>query len=377
MENENSFLKSDNFQKVKIGQISDLEKERSAKKLNRDINELKIHKMPNIFKSGQFNSSVHPNDIGAGNEDKVKKIKKEFSDKHKKIGVLIIVFGVVVLIVLGFFVYKYIFNNPVSLINKEMDINSEQEEESLNNQIEKDTKKEEKGEEVGGEVEENEIIDDSLIEEEISEPDQDGEEDNKETDSPVVEEENIISVLDSDNDGLSDLEEIILGTDPLNKDSDGDSYSDLEEVLNLYNPMGSGLLDLSKTSLKVYKNDLYKYSLIYPGPWEINEFDDKSSVMFMNQSNEGFFQIAIESNIENISVKDWYIKQFNIEELPENQYFEDEKREFVFSEDGMYVYLTDSKKQRIFTISYSSLGVQPAYPNLFSIFINSFEFLED
>lgn len=42
--------------------------------------------------------------------------------------------------------------------------------------------------------------------------------------------------IDSDNDGLTDEEEIFLGTDPNNPDSDGDGYSDGEEVKNGYDP---------------------------------------------------------------------------------------------------------------------------------------------
>lgn len=42
--------------------------------------------------------------------------------------------------------------------------------------------------------------------------------------------------LDSDQDGLSDEEEKIYGTDPQNRDTDGDSYSDGIEVKSGYNP---------------------------------------------------------------------------------------------------------------------------------------------
>lgn len=46
--------------------------------------------------------------------------------------------------------------------------------------------------------------------------------------------------LDTDNDGLTDLEETIFGTDLKNPDTDGDGYSDSEEVKNGYNPNGPG-----------------------------------------------------------------------------------------------------------------------------------------
>lgn len=48
--------------------------------------------------------------------------------------------------------------------------------------------------------------------------------------------------LDSDNDGLIDLEELSFGTDLNNPDTDGDRYSDGEEVKNGYNPNGPGKL---------------------------------------------------------------------------------------------------------------------------------------
>ncbi len=52
-----------------------------------------------------------------------------------------------------------------------------------------------------------------------------------------------LRLVDSDSDGLSDWEEVsIFGTDPLNPDTDGDSYLDGEEVQNGYNPLGSGKL---------------------------------------------------------------------------------------------------------------------------------------
>ena len=50
------------------------------------------------------------------------------------------------------------------------------------------------------------------------------------------------SQLDTDNDGLSDIDEVIYGTDMNNPDSDGDGYLDGDEVENGYNPMGDGKL---------------------------------------------------------------------------------------------------------------------------------------
>lgn len=47
--------------------------------------------------------------------------------------------------------------------------------------------------------------------------------------------------LDSDNDGLVDMDEQLWGTDKYNSDSDGDGFKDGDEVKNGYNPAGPGL----------------------------------------------------------------------------------------------------------------------------------------
>jgi len=50
---------------------------------------------------------------------------------------------------------------------------------------------------------------------------------------------------DTDNDGLSDGDEVLIWkTNPLNPDTDGDGYLDGEEVRNGYNPLGPGKLNI-------------------------------------------------------------------------------------------------------------------------------------
>ncbi len=51
---------------------------------------------------------------------------------------------------------------------------------------------------------------------------------------------NLAGVADNDSDGLSDLIEASLGTDPNKADTDGDGYSDKQEMLTGYDPLASG-----------------------------------------------------------------------------------------------------------------------------------------
>ncbi|MEQ9810585.1 calcium-binding protein [Streptococcus jiangjianxini] len=46
-----------------------------------------------------------------------------------------------------------------------------------------------------------------------------------------------IYTLDSDNDGLTDAQELALGTDPFSSDTDSDGLTDLEEVQQGLNPI--------------------------------------------------------------------------------------------------------------------------------------------
>ena len=67
--------------------------------------------------------------------------------------------------------------------------------------------------------------------------------DKKDDNTPVLENEKVEEVkidkeLDSDQDGLPDYIEKILGTDINNSDTDGDGYSDFEEIKNGYDPLG-------------------------------------------------------------------------------------------------------------------------------------------
>jgi len=55
---------------------------------------------------------------------------------------------------------------------------------------------------------------------------------------------NLANGTDGDEDGLSDMVEAALGTDPAKSDTDDDGYGDKDEVLADYNPAGEGKMSL-------------------------------------------------------------------------------------------------------------------------------------
>jgi hypothetical protein len=62
---------------------------------------------------------------------------------------------------------------------------------------------------------------------------------------------------DTDGDGLADDQELGWGTDPNNSDTDGDGYTDFEETSNGYNPLGEGRIDVPPIEEElIVNNDL-------------------------------------------------------------------------------------------------------------------------
>jgi len=89
-----------------------------------------------------------------------------------------------------------------------------------------------------------------------------------------------LSTLDSDNDGLLDVEEVVYGTDPLNEDSDGDGLLDSFEVSFGLDPLlageqyddpdGDGLTNIEEqqlgTSPRQYNTENFNVPI---GPWSM------------------------------------------------------------------------------------------------------------
>lgn len=73
--------------------------------------------------------------------------------------------------------------------------------------------------------------------------------------------------IDTDTDGLTDIEEPYYGSDPANPDTDGDTFPDGSEVRNLFDPSKKGvkLADSSFISQLLWSN----WSFLAPKPWSV------------------------------------------------------------------------------------------------------------
>ena len=119
-------------------------------------------------------------------------------------------------------------------------------------------------------------------------------EEEKEVEEPEVEVDpfavDVQPGIDSDSDGLSDTEEkLVYKTDPRLPDSDSDGFLDGNEVYHRYNPNGtsSGTLEGSGLAL-VYSGDAegVAYTILYPSVWDLEETDE--GLVIDAETGEGF-----------------------------------------------------------------------------------------
>jgi len=160
---------------------------------------------------------------------------------------------------------------------------------------------------------------------------------------------NFISALDQDQDGLSDREETILGTDPNKKDSDDDGYDDLSELKKFYNPAGTGKLD-DNQNIKIYENKFNNYRLYYPAEWKSNEVS--SDTEMLQAVDNSYIQIIAQSIKDYSSIEDWYLAQIK-ETYSPDQTFSIENWRGIKSKNGLVSYLITPRKDFVYIISYS------------------------
>jgi hypothetical protein len=114
--------------------------------------------------------------------------------------------------------------------------------------------------------------------------------------------------LDTDSDGLTDLEEPMYGSPINNPDADGDSFLDGNEVFHLYSPSGKAPGKLLESKLvRVFESPI-GWKVYVPTPWQtsLNEDGTKGSIL----SGHGeTFTLTLLDNPEHQAILDWYLAQ--------------------------------------------------------------------
>lgn len=184
----------------------------------------------------------------------------------------------------------------------------------------------------------------------------------------------LIIGLDSDNDGLTDIEENLYQTDSTLVDSDADGYSDASELVNLYDPSQADSMLIDSNLVTKYINTAFNYSMLYPTEWTVRALtEDKKEIIFNSTTTE-FVQVIILANALALSAKNWYL-QYNANANP------DDLREIILSNtvgiqttDKRYTYLGIGSN--IYAIIYNiGTSNQLNYSATYDMMLNSWELI--
>jgi hypothetical protein len=176
--------------------------------------------------------------------------------------------------------------------------------------------------------------------------------------------------IDDDQDGLTNLEEALLGTNAKASDSDGDGFKDAEELNNSYNPAGAGKIS-ANTGLGTYQNSTFNFSLLYPVKWDRTIAATDDSVIF-TAANHQFVQILVQPNSDQEDIVSWYRKTFNVQTIPNSQLVINASWDGVKTPDGLTVYLTNKDKTYIFVLTYNLGTINVLeYKNIFDMMVRS------
>ena len=95
-------------------------------------------------------------------------------------------------------------------------------------------------------------------------------------------------IVDTDNDGLSDANELLLGTDPTNPDSDGDGYIDGDEIRTGYDPLKFSPGD--KSDKMIFQNPKEKGDI--KDDFEVTEVQFKKTKGDVNRTEQKIISLS-------------------------------------------------------------------------------------
>lgn len=188
----------------------------------------------------------------------------------------------------------------------------------------------------------------------------------------------LVMKTDTDRDGLTDDEEILMGLNPLLIDTDKDGYLDGDEVKNFYSPLAVGKVTIDQMRFAgQYTNDKYGYKIIYPAAWVLAPLDvaDPSEVMITSSKNE-FVNILVEKKSAGQSIEEWYRAMAPTAAVtPLRKYTTFNKLEAFESPDGFTTYIAYGND--VIVINYNiGLKTEVSYPEIYQLIVNSLQFVE-
>ena len=175
---------------------------------------------------------------------------------------------------------------------------------------------------------------------------------------------------DTDNDGLTDVEETLLGTDQNNADTDGDGYPDGKEVRSLYNPNGVNKL-IDNDRIAFFDDVDLGISLLYPATW-VKEISTDQKLITFRDNNNHMFQIYILETDD--SLDNYYLKNFNVDKIAETARYTANGWSGIKTDNGLIIYIKAPDKNKIYVLEYNvAVDDVVEYKTIYQAMVNSFK----
>lgn len=113
--------------------------------------------------------------------------------------------------------------------------------------------------------------------------------------------------LDTDSDGITDLEETLYGADVRNPDTDTDGFLDGNEVFHLYNPAGRAPAKLLDLALIKTVEAPIGWVMAIPSGWTVSLDPANGSKATFDSKHGETFVVTVEDNTAKVPVLDWYL----------------------------------------------------------------------
>jgi Fibronectin type III domain len=179
--------------------------------------------------------------------------------------------------------------------------------------------------------------------------------------------------LDTDSDGLSDLEESIFGSEPRSPDTEGDGFLDGNEVFNLYNPNGRAPAKLTESGLMRTVTADVGWTILIPKDWEdAMDTEDGSEATITSTHGESFV-VKVEENPQGLDIIDWYMAKNPDVDIEQILFYRSKGGyEGIIGVDLLTTFIP--WKGKIFTYTYN-MNEQPFinYRTAYSMMLNSLE----
>lgn len=289
------------------------------------------------------------------NKNKIEIPKKE---NHQKVGVVIIILGIVFVLVLIYLGYLYFIKPNLISSGDEVVYNQETKVEQNDDEgVVSDIILEDK----------NINIEEPVIVTTTPETLEEDEELTMPEELPIVSNVITVSKVDSDADGLTDEEESIIGTDLNRADTDGDGYLDLAEIKSGYNPLIPAEKLSDSSAIYNYQIDSLA-TIIYPKLWEVVENEGNNMVMFADD-DRAFIQVLYQENPQKLTPNSWFADQFA--GLKPGESISGDSWEGFFSQDGLSAYIFNKDLSRVYNFSCSPLTEDTSSIIIFNLMLKT------